>query len=152
MRNKLVVALLIGACSSTALAAEEGSASSAACFLAGFRAGNADATTACYAPDAVLWIPGGQMAKGTQAIHDGFAGFFAANTVKEMTIAPMGMQMVGDDSVSWGTYRIVSVANDTKVESTTTGRYTDVSRRIDGKWLYVVDHASDDPPPAEAAK
>jgi hypothetical protein len=33
-------------------------------------------------------------------------------------------------------------------EMTETGRYVDVSKRIDGRWQYVVDHPSDDPPPA----
>ena len=33
-------------------------------------------------------------------------------------------------------------------EVTEVGRYTDVARRIDGQWRYVVDHASNDPPPA----
>jgi hypothetical protein len=28
------------------------------------------------------------------------------------------------------------------------GRYTDVQKKIDGRWLYVVDHPSDDPAPA----
>jgi ketosteroid isomerase-like protein len=30
-------------------------------------------------------------------------------------------------------------------ETTEAGRYTDVSRRIGGRWQYLVDHASDDP-------
>jgi ketosteroid isomerase-like protein len=29
-----------------------------------------------------------------------------------------------------------------------TGRFTVVSKKIDGKWKYVVDHASVEPPPA----
>jgi hypothetical protein len=28
------------------------------------------------------------------------------------------------------------------------GRYTEVQKLIDGRWLYIVDHPSDDPPPA----
>ena len=28
------------------------------------------------------------------------------------------------------------------------GRYTDVQKKIDGRWLYTVDHPSDDPPPS----
>jgi uncharacterized protein (TIGR02246 family) len=118
------------------------------CFLPAFKAGDADAVTACYAPDAVLWIPGGPMAQGTQAIHDGFAGFFADYAIKDMTITPMGSRMVGEDKATWGTFTLVHVNKATGEETTEIGRYTDLSRLVDGKWLYVVDHASDDPLPA----
>lgn len=29
------------------------------------------------------------------------------------------------------------------------GRFTDVTRKIDGHWMYAVDHASDDPASAK---
>jgi hypothetical protein len=34
---------------------------------------------------------------------------------------------------------------------TETGRYTEVAKRVGKKWVYTVDHASDDPAPAPAA-
>jgi hypothetical protein len=38
----------------------------------------------------------------------------------------------------------------TGAESVERGRYTDVQKKIDGRWLYIVDHPSDDPAaPAE---
>lgn len=40
---------------------------------------------------------------------------------------------------------ITSVDKATQAESVVHGRYTEVSKLIDGKWLYVADHASDDP-------
>jgi uncharacterized protein (TIGR02246 family) len=124
--------------------------SAADCFIKGFEAGDAEAVTACYAPDAVLWIPGAPMAKGKQAIRAGFAGYFAAYKVKDMSIVPLGSKALGDEVVTWGTYTIVASAKATGVESTVTGRFTDVSRKIDGRWVYLVDHASDDPAPAPA--
>ena len=51
--------------------------SAADCFAAGFEANNADAVAACYAEDAIIWFPGGTMAKGRTAIRDGFAQFLA---------------------------------------------------------------------------
>jgi uncharacterized protein (TIGR02246 family) len=138
--------LLAAAACAPALAQEGDDVSAQDCFLAGFRAGDAAAVTACYAPDAVLWIPGAPMAKGKQAIHAMLEGYFAAVTIKSMTIEHLGGQTVGDDSVGWGTFTLVTVAKDTGAETTAVGRYVDVSRRIDGKWVYVVDHASDDPP------
>ena len=47
-----------------------------------------------------------------------------------------------------GTHNVVSVAKATGEEMTMTGRLVDVSRRIDGRWQYVVDHPSDDAAPA----
>ena len=147
--TRLTLALL--SCLAIAPAWAQDGESAADCFLKGFKAGDADAVTACYAPDAVLWIPGQPMARGKQQIHDSLAGFFAAYTIKDMTITKLGGSEVGDDAVAWGTFTIVSIDKATGKEATEVGRYVDVSRRIDGKWVYVVDHASDDPPPSPAA-
>jgi hypothetical protein len=53
----------------------------------------------------------------------------------------------GDEAASWGTFKIVLVSKKDGTETTEVGRYTDVSRRIDGRWQYIVDHASDEPMP-----
>jgi uncharacterized protein (TIGR02246 family) len=153
MRRTLIpiAFMLLAGGSMAAPAAQFAEGSAQACWLSAFQAMDADAVAACYAPDAVLWIPGGPMAKGRQAIHDGYAGFFAAFTIKDVAITEMGHETMGDAMTSWGTYTIVSVARNGGAESTETGRYADLSRRIDGHWLYVMDHASDDPPPPAVA-
>lgn len=149
----IAAALLLATACAPAFAQEAAEVSAQDCFLAGFRANDAAAVTACYAPDAVLWIPGAPMAKGSQAIHDLLAGWFAAVSVKSMAITPMGGSQAGDEANSWGTFTLVTVEKATGKETTQAGRYVDVSRRIDGKWVYVVDHASDDPPaPAPEAQ
>ena len=58
----------------------------------------------------------------------------------------------GDIHVAWGTYAVTLVDKTTHAESVERGRYTDVQKKIDGRWLYIVDHPSDDPAPAPAAK
>jgi uncharacterized protein (TIGR02246 family) len=138
--------MLLAITGAPAIAQETAEVSAQDCFLAAFRANDADAVTACYAPDAVLWIPGAPMAQGSQAIHDLLAGWFAGTTVQSMTIVPMGGRRAGDDASSWGTFTLVTVDKATGKATTQAGRYVDVSRKIDGKWVYVVDHASDDPP------
>jgi hypothetical protein len=50
--------------------------------------------------------------------------------------------------VAWGTYAVTLVDKTTHAESVERGRYTDVQKKIDGRWLYIVDHPSDDPAPA----
>lgn len=119
--------------------------SAAECFAPAFKAGDADAVAACYADDAVMWFPGGPMARGRADIRDGFAGYFAGSTIKDMQLTLMGQEMVGDTRATWGTFVATSVDNKTGVETRETGRFNDLARKIDGRWLYVVDHASDDP-------
>ena len=128
-----------------AMAAEPSSAGE--CFVAGFESNDADAVAACYAEDAVIWFPGGPMAKGRQAIRDGFAGYFSHVTVKKAELTPMGTEAVGGARVTWGTYAMSLVDKATQAESVERGRYTDVQKLIGGRWLYIVDHPSDDPAP-----
>lgn len=151
MRTKTLMAatMLLALAGTPAWALEVDDVSAADCFLGGIRANDAAAVSACYAPDAVLWIPGAPMAKGSQAIHDLFTGWFSAATVKSMDIAPMGHSRAGDDITTWGTWTMVTIDKATGKETTQVGRFVDVSRKIDGKWVYVVDHASDDPPAAD---
>lgn len=131
--------------SGPAVSAEPGE-SAGDCFAAAFKAQDAEGVAACYAEDAVLWFPGGPMAKGRAAIRDGFAGYFQDVTIKDIAMTSLGEQAVGDARASWGTYAITSVNRQTGAETVGHGRYTDVSKLIDGRWLYVVDHPSDDPP------
>ena len=129
-------------------AAAEPEPSAGDCFAAAFKSGNADAVAACYAEDAIIWFPGGSMAKGRAAIRDGFAHFLGGVTVKDAVLTTIGEAAMGDTRTAWGTYVITVVDKATKVESVQRGRFTDVSRKIDGRWVYIVDHPSDDPAPA----
>jgi len=146
--NRLCAALLtcgLALATGPALAAEP--AFAADCFLAGMKANNADAVAACYAEDAVMWFPGGPMAKGRAAIHDGFAGYMAAMTVKDAALTTIGEETLGNTHVAWGTYAITLVDKKTGAETVERGRYTDVQKKIGGRWQYIVDHPSDDPAP-----
>ena len=140
----------MGLWAGAAMAADE-EPSAADCFTTAFEAGDADALSACYAEDGIIWFPGGPMAQGRQAIRDGFAHFFTEMTVKDMVLTDIGHVMGDDDTrTAWGTYEIRAVDKASGADIVQRGRYTDVTRRIDGRWLYVVDHPSDDPPAAAA--
>ena len=145
--NLSVIAAMLAVLASPLIAAK-GSGSAQSCWTPAFKAGNADAVAQCYAPDAVLWLPGGPMLKGRDAIRAGYVGFFAASSIKSVTLTEMGKSTHGNDATSWGRFSIVAVSKKDGKESTENGRYTDVSRKIGGRWQYVVDHASDDPAPA----
>ena len=125
--------------------AADPAASAGDCFTAGFEANNADAVAACYAEDAIIWFPGGTMAKGRTAIRDGFAHFLGGFLVKDVEMMTIGHEAVGDTRVAWGTYAIRVVNKETQAETMQRGRFTDVQKKIDGRWLYTVDHPSDDP-------
>lgn len=45
----------------------------------------------------------------------------------------MGKEASGDTIITWGNHAITSVDNATKAESVEHGRYTEVSKLIDGK-------------------
>ncbi|MDQ3038943.1 MAG: nuclear transport factor 2 family protein [Pseudomonadota bacterium] len=147
IRATILLASLAWMVSGMAVAAEE-APSASDCFVVGFKAGNADAVAACYAEDAVMWFPGGPITTGRAAIRDGFAGYLSSVTVKDVVLNNIGQEGMGDVKVSWGTYAFRVVDNATGIESVTRGRFTDVSKKVDGRWLYIVDHPSDDPAPA----
>jgi uncharacterized protein (TIGR02246 family) len=148
VRNRFTVVVLLCACAMGAgpAFAQDEAPSAQDCFVPAFKAGDADAVAACYAEDGIIWFPGGPMAQGRTAIRDGFAGFFEKNTIKDFRLDAMGQERMGTSMASWGTYSIRMANKDTGVESTESGRFTDVSKLVDGRWLYVVDHPSDDPP------
>jgi uncharacterized protein (TIGR02246 family) len=132
------------------MAGDEGT-SAGDCFTKGFKAADADAVAACYVEDGIIWFPGGSMARGRPAIRDGFAHFFSAMTIKDVALTDIGHVMgEGDTRTAWGTYEIRMVDKASGAEVLQRGRYTDVSKKVDGRWLYVVDHPSDDPPPPAA--
>lgn len=149
-RFSATLLLCVGAMVTGVATGKEKVKSAADCFTPAFKAGNADAVAACYADNAIIWFPGGPMAQGRTAIRDGFAGFFAKSTIKDVTLNPIGHEHMGNAMASWGTFVVRMTDKATGAETTEHGRYTDVSRKIDGRWLYMVDHPSDDPPAAVA--
>lgn len=128
--------------------ASHGGPSAQECWQPAFEAGDADAVAQCYAEDAVLWLPGTPKMQGRDAIREGYADFFSHYRVQSVELRREGEEEMGDASASWGSYTMVIVSSDNDQEITQSGRYTDVSRLEAGQWVYVVDHASDDPPAA----
>ena len=141
--NLFVIGCVLAVTAASLMAKEAGS--SQACWQPAFERGDADAVAKCYAPDAVLWLPGSPAMKGRDAIRAGYAEFFAASTIKTVKLNELGKISHGNEAASWGTFSLVLVSKKDGKETTEAGRYTDVSKRIAGRWQYVVDHASDDP-------
>lgn len=144
--NRLGVAMLLGVAVAGTAGAAGKEPSAGDCFLAGMKAGDADAVSMCYAEDAIIWFPGGPMAKGRAAIREGFAGYLANAIVRDAQLSPMGGEDMGDTRVAWGTFAVTMEDKATHAVMVERGRYTDVQKKIDGRWVYIVDHPSDDPP------
>jgi uncharacterized protein (TIGR02246 family) len=110
-------------------------------------AGDVEGLVALYAPDAVLYTPDAMEARGTAAIRAAYTEMFAANTVSNASISAT-YQTSGDLGTGWGTATLTMTPKAGGSPQTFTVRVTAVGKKINGKWLYLADHASVPMPPA----
>jgi uncharacterized protein (TIGR02246 family) len=111
-----------------------------------FNGGDADTMAAQYDEHAVLLPPGAPAAQGRAAIRAFFAKMMP-EAVKEGLAFSLGANPAagarGDMGWSSGTY----VLKDKTGKVIDTGKYLSVSKKRDGKWLYVRDTWNSDRPP-----
>ena len=115
-------------------------------------ANDLEAVLACYAPDAVAWLPDSPEAKGATAIRESYKAFLGGNTIRDFMMTDTHYEVHGDRAVGWGRFVLTLVPKapaDAKPVSIS-GRFSEVAVKRDGRWVYVVDHASAEPPPAIA--
>lgn len=114
-----------------------------------YNGGNAKAVAALYADDALLLPPGAPGARGRAAILAFFtkdiAGSQAAGVVFVLN-PKTDVGVAGNTGWESGTY--TATVKGAVVES---GKFLSVSRKINGKWLYVRDTWNSDAPPMAAA-
>jgi ketosteroid isomerase-like protein len=115
------------------------------------KAGNVDAVVALYAPDAVLYPPDALEARGTAAIRASYESMLSAVVVNEASIDSQ-YQTSGDMSVGFGKATLTMTPKAGGSPQIMSVRVTAVARKIGGKWLYVVDHASAPLPPPPPPK
>jgi ketosteroid isomerase-like protein len=148
------VAAALAACCSTAWAADpvaDVAAIHAAdqAWLKGYNSGDVAAVVSLYGEDAVLLPPGAASAKGRTAIHAFFEKDMAASAREGLKFS-LGTKpdggVSGDMGWSSGTYAV----KDKSGHVVDAGKYLSVSKRKDGKWLYVRDTWNSDGPPASA--
>ena len=144
MKQSVLCALLFIGCASTS--SNEGPAALDAAWAKAFKAGDVDGLMACYAPDAIDWEPGAPEARGQAAIRQGYADFFAANDVVEIKDTEVHYKTVGNLAVAWGRSSLTYVPKATGKAIVSTGRFTSAAEKRNGKWVYIVDHGSSDPP------
>src|SRR4051812_37589159 len=107
--------------------------------------GNTDAVAACYADDAILWTPHDEV-KGKDAIREVFTRLLADVKITEIRLEDAEYRTVGERSVGWALFAITLKPKDGNgEEKTIRGRFTEVAEKRNGKWVYVVHHASERP-------
>jgi uncharacterized protein (TIGR02246 family) len=116
-----------------------------AAWAAAMKANDLEAVIACYAPDAVAWFSGQRELKGTAAIRGDYAELFRVYHVKDAAVFDAHYQVWGDLAVGWGKYTLSTEAKSGGAVNVSQGRFTEVAARRDGRWVYLVDHASTEP-------
>jgi ketosteroid isomerase-like protein len=128
--------------------AEGGAAALDARWVQAMKANNVEGVLACYAADAVLWLPDMPEARGAKAIRDTYTGFLGTMTVKDVALINPHYDDSGDLSTGWGNFTMTLQPNSGGAPVVMKGRFIDVAKRTAGKWGYVADHASSEPAPA----
>jgi len=147
--SEIVAAVALGTFSTAALA-DEGMNEIGKSFVEAFKAGDLDAVAALYAPGAVSFPPDAMVATGQEEIRASWGGLLDHFDVEDLIITNPHHETSGDLSTAWGRFKMVLVPKQGGETVVLEGRFSDVARRINGKWLYVADHASVPlPPPPE---
>lgn len=114
-------------------------------FERALHSGEVEMVTALYAEDAVLLPAGAPPVRGREAIREFFKSAVAERKPGESTTGTLSDRAVGvSGDLGWssGTSKV------TKPDGTTifTGKFLSVSRKVNGKWLYVRDTWNSDSP------
>jgi uncharacterized protein (TIGR02246 family) len=120
-------------------------------FVAAFNRGDGAAVAALYAdgPDTMNFPPDAMMVRGIGAIRDSSAKMFAAMPGAKIELVERHHVAMTDVVLGWGLWRMTMTGPD-GAPMTMEGRYTDVKAQRDGKWVYLMDHASVPMPPPPA--
>ncbi|PWT94210.1 MAG: hypothetical protein C5B54_00335 [Acidobacteria bacterium] len=127
---------------SSLFAAEQGINETGKAFVKAFQANDLEAVVALYAPDAELFPPDEMQAKGTDAIRANYKGLFDHFTIQNIDIVEAEHETHGDISMSWGLFKMTMMPKGGGDPVHMEGRFSDISMKVNGKWLYKVDHAS----------
>jgi ketosteroid isomerase-like protein len=124
-------------------------------FLDAFNKGDVDAVTALYwnSPDLVSFGPDGMGTKGFEAAKAGTAEMFKAMPGAKLEFGETHNAAHGDVVLGWGLWKLTIPAEKGPAQ-VIEGRYSDAKAMKDGKWVFLMDHASVPlpPPPAPAKK
>jgi ketosteroid isomerase-like protein len=118
-------------------------------FLTGVNAGRVDSVMATYwnSPDLVSFGLTGLGAHGYDAVKADWAGILATPGIK-LEFMNANNEPLGEVVAGQGNFKL-TIPNGNGEAAEVVGRYTDIKAKRDGRWVYVLDHASVPmPPPA----
>ena len=141
----LILASLALTCTLAADAADHGAAVVDAAWVKAMKANDLDGVLKCYASDAVLWLPNAPAARGAKEIRAAYEGLLSANTVKDATLSDVKYRSSGKTSTAWGRFSLTLAPKAGGDPAVMSGRFTEVAEQRDGRWVYIVDHASAEP-------
>ena len=118
-------------------------------FMAAVISNNADAVAACYTDDAVNFTLDTMMGIGPESARRSWGSFFESFDVDKAELRETHLEVHGDTAIAWGLFLIVATPREGGEPVEFRGRYMDIARKIDGRWLYVADHASMPLPPPD---
>lgn len=120
-------------------------------WAAAMKGNDLEAVMRCYAADAVAWMPDSPEARGEAAIREAYRALFAANRIEDAKFSDARYETAGDRSLAWGKFQLTLVPKASGTPVTMSGRFSEVAEKRNGRWVYVLDHASAEPAPPAAA-
>jgi uncharacterized protein (TIGR02246 family) len=111
------------------------------------KANDLDGLAALYADDAVAWFPDESEHRGAAAIRQSYKDLLDTFTIVDAALTNSHHLGDANHRTNWGNFTLTMKQKSDGKAVTMTGRYTDIQEKRNGKWIYVVDHASADPPP-----
>jgi uncharacterized protein (TIGR02246 family) len=145
MRKYLPVIFLLLFAAST-FAGQSGMNPAGEAFVKAVNAQDADGIAVLYDADSVLFPPDTMVLKGHDAIRQSWVELFKTYTT-HIEVSNGSFEIKGDLSYSWGNFTMTLTPKAGGEPMKIEGRYSDVSKMVNGKWYYIVDHASVPLPP-----
>ncbi len=120
-------------------------------FIAAFNKGDATALSNLYwnSPDVVFFPPDTMVVHGIAAIKEGMQVMTGNQGGIKLEMTESHNRAEGTVVLGWGLWKLTLTGPDGQPMEMT-GRYSDVKAVRDGKWVYLMDHASV-PMPMESA-
>lgn len=117
-------------------------------FMAALRANDIEGLVMCYTADATNFAIDSMSGTGSESVRASWGGFFEAFNVTAAELSDKHLEVSGDLAAAWGLFTITAVPAGGGDAVVIKGRYMDVAKNFDGRWLYIADHTSV-PVPAE---
>jgi uncharacterized protein (TIGR02246 family) len=111
-------------------------------FLAAFNANDLESILACYADDAVIYPPGEFMARGKDEMRESWRKFLAEFRISNARIHDARYVDMGSTCVGWGICEFDATPTAGGEAKPFKARFTSVSEKRQGKWVFISDHAS----------